>query len=289
MYIDYRLPDILSFLLSILASRKKNIPAIVNKSKLLGSTIWIFLLLASTMSPVIVMAQVPDANALVAAGQDPATIDCSPDPTTKCESIRRVLMVSRALEQASQEFNIPLPILQAVAYHSGRWSFAGCDPSTYVVKPVDRSNIPEGLGAHTGGHQYPPMGLSDDVLEAESLFLAAKLLKLRPEELACDYRQNIRGGAALLAQIEKDQESKKGMRLGPNLENWKHALMDFSGFSGAENRELYAARIYRVLLEGANKFGVSMQPQPELAQFIESSFSENIQVSVGLKKKLSLR
>jgi hypothetical protein len=217
-------------------------------------------------------------------------MDCSTDPTSRCETIKGKLFVARALENASVEFNIPLPILQAIAYTKSLYGFSTCDPSTVKIKRQDQKRLSVGEG---GGHanigEFAPMGLCDDEICSWSIFKAAQLINSTPEVLACDSKQNVRGGAALLASIAADQERNNGVRIGPELQSWISVVTNYSGFTDAESNKIFAARAFKTLISGATQDAVKIEPHPELESYVMDSFSEDVLTAAGLRKKNSLQ
>lgn len=222
--------------------------------------------------------------------EDPSTMDCSTDPTSRCETIKGKLFVARALESASVEFKIPLPILQAIAFTKSRYGFSTCDPSTVKIKRLGEKTASAGEG---GGHsdvgEFAPMGLCDDEICGQNIFKAAQLINSTPEVLACDSKQNVRGGAALLASIASDQEKEKGVQIGPELQFWINVVAKYSGFIQPEIGQIFAARAFRTLISGATEDAVKIESHPELENYVMDSFSEDVLVAAGLIKKNSFQ
>jgi hypothetical protein len=144
-------------------------------------------------------------------------------------------------EQAAAEFNVPVELLQGVAYAETRW------------RPV----VPKGLAKKTGEdfievdfHEgempavYGIMGLRNDGHFGRSLVQAAALIRELPETLVTDTRANIRGAAALLAQYgnRKDRNTP--------LELWEEALAKFSGIPDRAIAELQTYEILNAVSHG---------------------------------------
>jgi len=125
------------------------------------------------------------------------------------------------LEQAAQEFGVPVTILEAIAQVETNW--------TQIGPSIDR-----GWGImHLVQNHY-----------ADTLGEAATRLNLDTQVLKDDARQNIRGAAALLAHYAGDDPL-------PRLEDWFEALKQFSGLVNDELREMQALRYYDIIKTGS--------------------------------------
>jgi N-acetyl-anhydromuramyl-L-alanine amidase AmpD len=123
---------------------------------------------------------------------------------------------------AAQEFGVPVEILQAIGQVENNWTQIG--PS-----------IDQGWGImHLVQNNY-----------ADTLTEAANLPGVSAQMLKDDARQNIRGGAALLAKYAGTQRDSF-----TQLEDWFEATKQLSGLIDDELREMQAKRYYNVMKTG---------------------------------------
>jgi Transglycosylase SLT domain len=97
--------------------------------------------------------------------------------------------------EASNEFNVPVELLQSIAYAETRWHPHA--PNGQLKKngePEVEVESHEGMPI-----SYGIMGLRDDNHFGHSLREGAALIRVTPEQAASDTRSNIRAAAALLA------------------------------------------------------------------------------------------
>lgn len=131
--------------------------------------------------------------------------------------------VRKYFNEASKEFGIPLPILEAIGKIENNWTQIG--PS-----------IDQGWGImHLVKNDY-----------CNTLDEAAKLLNLSPEILKEDASQNIRGAAALLRKYA-GSESETFI----TYEQWVPAFMKFSGLIDEELQSLKAAKYLNLIYTGS--------------------------------------
>lgn len=147
----------------------------------------------------------------------------------------------RWFEDAAAEFNVPVELLQALAYAETRWK--PIVPPGYAKKTSEP--VLE-LDVHPG--DLPPvygiMGLRSDTYFGTSLNQAAALIGETPAKLLTDSRANIRGAAALLAKLGNGKN-----RFTP-LEQWEDALARFSGIPQREIAELHTYEVLNAIQNG---------------------------------------
>ena len=125
--------------------------------------------------------------------------------------------------QAALEFGVPVEILEAIAFVETNW--------TQIGPSIDR-----GWGVlHLVDNNY-----------AETLNEAASLLDIAPQRLKEDARENIRGGAALLAHYAGEQRHH-----WTDHADWFEAVKRFTALISDDLREMQALRYYDVLKTGA--------------------------------------
>lgn len=130
---------------------------------------------------------------------------------------------------AAEEFDVPVNLLLAIGYGESRWQ--------------DHKGKPSQLNG------YGMMHLADHPHD-DSLKRAAKLLDLPEKQLRQDVKQNIRGAAAVLAQLGKEEN---GQVLPKSLDDWYTAVAAYSGMRSPLLKRDYADEVYRLLNEGAHR------------------------------------
>jgi hypothetical protein len=149
--------------------------------------------------------------------------------------------VQQDFAAAAAEFHVPARVLLAVGYQSSWWESHHGRPST------------------SGG--YGPMHLTEEV----SGYLSRHLIPVPPERLRTDDRQNIRGGAALLASYEKALTG--GTPADPA--RWYGAVARYSGSPRARSARIFADSVYRTMRDGARQVRddgqqVQLSPDPDV-------------------------
>ncbi|MBH8606321.1 N-acetylmuramoyl-L-alanine amidase [Thermoactinomyces sp. CICC 10521] len=129
--------------------------------------------------------------------------------------------------QAAKEFHVPLTILLAVSYAETHWQ--------------DHHGKPSELNG------YGLMHLADNPTN-HSLPEASQLLGIPENQLKNDVKQNIRGGAAVLAQRAKELNQGK---LPQDLAKWYTAVAAYSGLSSKLTAKWYADEVYSLINHGA--------------------------------------
>lgn len=150
---------------------------------------------------------------------------------------------------AAQEFQVPESLLLAISYNESRWEPHGSSPS------VDNGFGVMDLRSKTIAH--PDDGRGDPKRPAPqqttipgdhfTLDDAAAALRVTPETLQNDERQNIRGAAAVLAKYAR--ENNKGQLPG-SLDDWYGAVAQYSGAQSADGAQAFADRVYDLLKSG---------------------------------------
>lgn len=143
-------------------------------------------------------------------------------------------------EDAALEFNVPVELLQAIAYAESRWrplvpKGQARKSDEPVVEIDDHNNRPPSYGI---------MGLHNDTYFGQSLVEAAGLIRENPGTLMTDTRANIRGAAALLSHY-----SGRKTRFFP-LEDWEDAVAKFSGIPQRDIAQLYTHEIFTSIRQG---------------------------------------
>jgi hypothetical protein len=153
------------------------------------------------------------------------------------------------IESAAEEYDVPVKLLMAMGYVNTLWEMPPPDASDY------EEGDPEGRGA------YGIMQLVQTP-SRDTLSRAASLTGHSEEELKNSRKANVRGGAAVLADIQ-------GANKPVELNGWQEAVADYG------DTELYAQEVFETLKSGAsltNSSGerIELAPQEgvELPQII---------------------
>lgn len=135
-------------------------------------------------------------------------------------------------QSAAREFHVPQPVLLAVAYTVSRWEAHPGTPSAtggYGVMQLthaDQLLLPDWRGDYQTRRGYSTQGNAG----LHTMDAAAKLLGVDWRTLAASSKQNIRGGAALLARYARDTLHRQPRTLG----DWYGAEAKYSGSSRAD-------------------------------------------------------
>lgn len=132
-----------------------------------------------------------------------------------------------AFDAAAGEFGVPKALLMAIGWEATRWN-------------------PDAVSAWGGWGMY-------DLREGDmdpSLEHAARLLEMDPNVVGTDWRQSIRGAAAILADQAR---LANGGRLpaADDLGSWGDAVKAFSGREEPIHQQLYVRAIYQIAGQGA--------------------------------------
>ncbi|HZG14781.1 MAG TPA: peptidoglycan recognition family protein [Candidatus Bathyarchaeia archaeon] len=158
-----------------------------------------------------------------------------------------------AFAEAAEEFGVPESILLSVSYNLTRWEHHDGKPSFSagfgLMHLTELDEIDE---THGKGLERKKKGDADDFEDDPSMHTlseAADLLGIDPEELIEDPVQNIRGGAALLAEYAKDTVGE----LPTDVEDWYGAV---AKYSGSKERSLaldFADQVFETINDGVDR------------------------------------
>lgn len=152
--------------------------------------------------------------------------------------------------QAADELHVPVELLVSVSYVTSSWHEArGIDPHT--------------------SQEFGVMGLRNQE-EGPSLSEAAALLGERSSDLRDDPVENIRGGAALLAQYALEANHGQPVAQELSLDTagaWWAAAARYAGVADARYQDMFAAHVFEAMdqgLEGRADSGelIRMAPIP---------------------------
>jgi N-acetyl-anhydromuramyl-L-alanine amidase AmpD len=154
-----------------------------------------------------------------------------------------------AFAAAASEFGVPERVLLAVSYALSRWETHGGAPSfAGGYGPMHLTHLDSAPSFDAKGDRaLHPARDTRAVASLHTLDAAAQLLGLRPEILRNEPAQNIRGGAALLAQYAR--ETNGG--LPASEADWYSAVMRYSQASDIKTAASFADLVYATIQQGA--------------------------------------
>ena len=135
-------------------------------------------------------------------------------------------------ERASGEYDVPVSVLKAMGYVNTRWTMPSPGASDYEEGGPSEGS-PEARGA------YGIMQLLQNPSE-NTLGRAAELTGFTEKELKNDRAANIRGGAAVLSEIE-------GAEKPADINGWYDSVAEYGGGN------LYANQVYETLKSGVSE------------------------------------
>lgn len=138
------------------------------------------------------------------------------------QSHPKVATLHSYFNEAANEFDIPVEILEAIAKVESNWTQIG-------------PGIDKGWGImHLVDNSY-----------CNTLIEAAELLNLNPQILKDNAKHNIRGMAALIAHYAKNKREEI-----QKLEDWFNMLKPVTGLVNEDLRELQVYEYFKVIVEG---------------------------------------
>jgi hypothetical protein len=169
----------------------------------------------------------------------------------------------QAFTAAAGEFGVPESVLLGVAYLESRWDYNAGTPSTAAgYGPMHLTDLrAAGSGSHHDDGEEDFRG--DDASaavrpqtppptqpppELQTIDVAARLTHNDVQTLRTDATQNIRGGAALLA----DYQRKIGAR-GDTPSNWYGAVARYSGAADTAAAAAFADEVFDTISTGVSR------------------------------------
>jgi N-acetyl-anhydromuramyl-L-alanine amidase AmpD len=162
-----------------------------------------------------------------------------------------------AFTAASLEFGVPVSVLLSVSYNVSRWEQHGGAPSVSGgYGPMHLTRVDSGQLAPLKDDEAAEAGTLDlDDPRFHTLEAAAQLLGVAPEQLQSDAAQNIRGGAALLAQYARYTLGREPT----SAADWYGAVALYSGSSEQSLASDFADRVYATIREGRSRTTLDRQ------------------------------
>ncbi|MGW3156093.1 N-acetylmuramoyl-L-alanine amidase [Streptomyces sp. NPDC001089] len=157
---------------------------------------------------------------------------------------------------AADEYHVPRSVLMGVSYLQSRWdtrpgtpSVAGGYGPMHLVdtrRAQDPSTSQEGRAGGPAIAAGPPGDRTD---QPADLRHAARLIGTPAVRLRTDAAANVRGGAALLAAVQR----RLGKPLSSDPEDWWDAVARFSGTGDAASAATYANDVFALIRQGAHR------------------------------------
>ncbi|MET8450147.1 N-acetylmuramoyl-L-alanine amidase [Streptomyces sp. NPDC005209] len=169
-------------------------------------------------------------------------------------------------EQAAAEYDVPLPVLLAVAYHESAWDAHAGERSTsggygpMHLTDVTAKMLAAGDAGAAGRADLAKMASAPPL---HTLQAAAGLTGLPAKRLRTDEGANIRAGAALLASYAKSTVG--GTPKDPG--KWYAAVARYSGSTEQRAASAFADRVFDTIENGAQEITrdgqhISLPPTP---------------------------
>jgi len=171
-------------------------------------------------------------------------------PTGLTPAKASVAGLQQAFEQAAEEFGVPLSVLMSVGYNESRWEQHPGEPSASGGYGVMHLTDYDLASVHGSKGEEEEMNLSSaDDPAMHTLQEAAELLQVEPDVLKHDMEQNIRGGAALLAEYARDTVGE----LPADSGDWYGAVAKYAGSDVAEVATDFADVVYDTINSGVER------------------------------------
>ncbi|MFF4836927.1 N-acetylmuramoyl-L-alanine amidase [Streptomyces sp. NPDC001315] len=169
-----------------------------------------------------------------------------------------------AFTDAANEYHVPRSVLMGVAYLQSRWDSHPGAPSVvggygpmHLVdagQALDPSAPPRGTARPDAMAAGPPASPGANVSSGRSvqpadLARAARLIGVPAEKLRTDAAANVRGGAALLAETQR----QLGKPLSADTADWWEAVARFPGTADRDSAATYANDVFAVIRQGAHR------------------------------------
>jgi N-acetylmuramoyl-L-alanine amidase len=193
----------------------------------------------------------------------------------------------QAFADAAAEFAVPEGVLLAVSYLESRWDAHAGEPSRAAgYGPMHLTDAASASPASTAGPPHHSDGSEDargddarpalrpaasaagarfDTAAVQTLALAAELSGASPDSLRTDPRQNIRGGAALLAHYQRELTGDTSS----DPADWYGAVARYAQANDIGSARRFADEAYAILAQGAARIAdggqyLALAPRPEI-------------------------
>ncbi|UGY94752.1 peptidoglycan recognition protein family protein [Streptomyces gobiensis] len=175
--------------------------------------------------------------------------------------------LQEAFAAAAERHKVPESVLLGVSYLQSRWDGHGGAPSvsggygpmhltdarTALARSRHHDDGAEDPRGDTGRRALSPRAAVPDTgqlpVRLRTLERAAKLSGLSAEQLRSDPAANVRGGAALLAQAQREL----GLPLSEDPAHWYGAVARYSGADRADTAAVFADEVFGVIRDGERR------------------------------------
>ncbi len=139
----------------------------------------------------------------------------------------QALNVENTFMAASQKYNVPIEILRAIGWVESHWDMRS--------------------GQESSDHAYGVMGLRSSEW-SKSLDRSIAVSGFNAENVKTDLQSNVFAGAALLADIAKQQNIS-----GRDLESWAPAVVGYEELTDPKLADIAVQLIYGAILNGMGR------------------------------------
>jgi N-acetylmuramoyl-L-alanine amidase-like protein len=203
------------------------------------------------------------AATLMACGPGEREADPEDAPASAAAALDAGGARRRAFANAARESKVPESVLLALSYLESRWDGNAGRPSRGAgYGPMHLTDARSALRTSHHGRdaedprgdearpfEWPEAAPSDLAPALRTLALAAELTGIDAEALRADPEQNVRGGAALLAEYQLELTGA----LSPDPADWYGAVARYGGAADAAAARQFADEVYATLAEGAER------------------------------------
>ncbi|WP_344466438.1 N-acetylmuramoyl-L-alanine amidase, partial [Kitasatospora kazusensis] len=173
-------------------------------------------------------------------------------------------VLQRQFSAAADEFHVPQSVLLALSYQESRWeSHQGAPSATGNYNVMGLTQVDPKVLAVTGGEEggagedahgtaasiATTVAAPADSPALHTLDAAARLIGRPAAALRTDTAQSVRGGAALLAEYQKEAGKPVSARPG----DWYDAVVRFSQSPAADGGRQFADRVFGTVKAGAER------------------------------------
>ncbi len=151
--------------------------------------------------------------------------------------------------QAAQEFHVPKEVLLSISYNESRWETHAGTSSDGGYGLMDLTTK---ATTHYSGKDGKKIDVKASTTQNYTLDKAAKLLDKPASTLQKDDTQNIRGGAAVLADYAKSLNGNK-LPSDNDWSTWYAAVAKYGGSTNSQMAQDFADNIYTTMRSGMSR------------------------------------
>src|SRR5437879_4967866 len=152
-----------------------------------------------------------------------------------------------AFSSGAAEFHVPANVLLAVSYTLTRWEASGTPSAAGAFGPLQLVDAANGDFANAKGDESTRAPQSR--VAGPSVAAAADAIGASASEIKTNAKQNIRGGAALLAQYARDTVGS----LPSDSSKWYGAVAKYSGSTDAPIALGFADNVFAAMAAGVSR------------------------------------